>query len=62
MTAPTKTRYTKFEIIELPPGDIQPDPKNPRTPRQAACAPAGEAHRGRWSGEGSRTRSMNQGI
>lgn len=30
MTTTTKAPYTKLEIIELPPGDIRPDPKNPR--------------------------------
>ena len=31
MTIPTRTPYTKLEIIDLPPGDIRPDPDNPRT-------------------------------
>ena len=31
MTTPTRPPYTKLEIIDLPPGDIRPDPDNPRT-------------------------------
>ena len=31
MTTPTRPVAAKLEIIELPPGQIRPDPNNPRT-------------------------------